>query len=389
MANQVTLQYTITPSGPSSAAVATAMAAVPLPFALLQLMGLRVISDNFPIQTERQVVLAFGPSTTAVATCALVDDHVDAVEITSPLYGNDYILPPIVSFTGGGLVDPSNIAGTDQYPKARAYLNVQGASDVDGGSSYATSTTVTFVGGLPPALFRQSQAGTSKGTRAVETEDYPTPNGPPYALNDVSLVKQGLGYSGQTYVQLQDGILQTGGHEATVIITSFGAAGQITGLQVVDPGAGYTTAPRITFIDPVNGTKIASSGTQAQAVPLMGAGTPATGTLTIDALTGVITGLATLTAGAGYVSPPTMVIYDPTGAGSGAVMTARMGVGNFVVDYPGRGMSQAPTVVLTPAFKVQYPDSSDQRTPFYNFPLLYALQQATASEVVPSIPFLA
>lgn len=388
MANLVTVNYAVTPSGPSQAAIAAVMASVPLPLATILAMGLRVVSDTFTGPTTRTIVLAFGPSVAATATCTLTQENkVTAIAVGAA--GRLYVAPPIVSFTGGGPggadLQAYGISGHN-YPKARAYLDMQDLAITAPGASYNPSTTtVALVGGLPPALFRQDQAGTSKGTRAIETQDYPTPNGPPYALNAVSLVKQGRGYSTSTYVQL-DGILQPGGHEAIVAITGFGPAGQILGLQVVDPGQGYVTVPNFSFIDPVNGTKIASAGTQAAAVPLMGAGTPATATLTIVA--GAVNAIASQTPGSGYVSPPTPVVYDSSGSGSGAVLTPSMGAGNIVVDYPGLGMTVAPNVVLTPAFKVSFPDSSDQRTPFYNFPLFWALQQATASEVVPTGPFL-
>lgn len=389
MSAQVTVQYTITPTGPTAANLAAVMAAVPLPFAVLQSMGLRLIGDTFPSQTERQVVLAFGPSATATATCTLTDTGTAAaVAVTDP--GDDYILPPVVSFTGGGpggenLGAPS-VNGWS-YPKARAYMNVQAAALVAGGTAYAASTTVAFVGGLPPALLPQEQSSPNATTTNANT---PAVNGPPYAFNGVTLVKQGRGYSASTYVQMTGGVLQPGGHDAIVVITGFGPNGQILGLQVVDPGAGYITVPKIAFIDPVNGTTIASNETQAQAVALMGAGTPATATVTFTAPgSGIISGITGLTPGEGYVSPPSMVVYDPTAAGSGASLTARMGVGNIVFDYKGFGMTTAPTVVLTPYFKSRYPDGSDQRVPFYNFPLFWALQQATASEVVPSVPFLA
>ena len=136
-------------------------------------------------------------------------------------------------------------------------------------------------------------------------------------------------------------------------------------------------------------TQVASAGTQAAAVPLMGAGIPATATLTIGG-GGDITGFAITYAGQGYVSPPTPVIYDPAATGSGGVLAVSMGVDgkSVAIDFPGLGLTTAPTVVLTPYFKSSYPDGGGQDGQFWNFPLFWALQQATACEVVPAAPVL-
>jgi hypothetical protein len=390
MADFVTLSYTITPTGPTPAEVQAAMspANVPLPLATLLLQGVYPVSDTFTSATTRTIILALGPSVAAVASCALTPENmVTEVTVSSP--GDNYVQPPVVSFTGGGPGGAdlqAQLLSGQSYPKARAYLNVQDLTVTNVGASYSDETIVALVGGLPPALFREPQAGTNQFAERLANESYrPAPNGPPYAVNTVQIVKQGRGYSASTYVQIT-GLLQPGGRAAQAIISSFGPNGQITGLVLIDPGAGYITPPQIDFFDPVNGTKIASAGTQAKAIVLMGAGTVATASVTVSG--GNITGVTILTNGSGYVQLPTVVIYDPMGTGSGGAISVSLGVENIVVDYPGHGMTTAPTVVLTPYFKSVFPDSSNQATPFENFPLFWALQRATASQVVPAVPLL-
>jgi hypothetical protein len=390
MSNYVTLSYTITPTGPTPAQVQASMspANVPLPLATLLQMGVYPVSDLFTAPTTRTVIIALGPSTPGMASCQLTPENtVTEVTIVDP--GLNYVLPPVVSFAGGGPGGAdlqANLLSGHSYPKARAYLNVQALTVTAVGGSYGPDTIIALVGGLPPALFANPQAGTNKfAERLASPAPSPSPNGPPYAINSLSLLRQGRGYSASTYVQIQ-GVLQPGGRAAQAVITGFGPNGQILGLLLIDPGAGYISPPEINFFDPVNGTQIASAGTQAKAIPLMGAGVVGTASLSFSG--GQISGVTILTNGTGYVQPPTVVIYDPSGLGSGGVITTSLGLSNIVVDYPGLGMTTNPTVVLTPYFKAVFPDSSNQATPFENFPLFWALQKATASQVVPAAPVL-
>jgi hypothetical protein len=394
--NHVAVTYTITPTGPAAAAIQAAMqapptpgaAGVPVPAATLLAMGLRVETDVQigPGSLTRDLTIAFGPSAAATATAVLASNaELQSVTVTAP--GLDYVLPPVVSFTGGGpggrnLIFTGKTPDGALYPSARAYLDVQAVAIPFAGTTYGANTIAAFIGGLPPALFLQP-GHTKDGV--VRTGD-PAPNGPPYAVNAVSLFKQGSFYSAATYIMFEGGDIAVGGHAAQAVITGFGPNGQILGVQLIDPGALYQTIPKMVFIDPTPSPN-ASRKTRAQAAALMGAGLPATATVTLGG-GGTVTGLAGLTPGENYVQPPTIVIYDPSGLGTGAVATARMGVDRIDVVFPGQGLVTVPTVVLTPYFKSLFPDSSDQRTPFYNFPPQFAIEQATASQVVPGTPIL-
>lgn len=399
--NNVTVAYTVTRAGQTFASIDTVIQApptpgasgVPLPLPTLASLGLRVVSDATS-GGVRTVELAFGPSTAGTATAVLSNAQtLQSVTVTGA--GIDYIAPPIISFTGG-YVGGANLPTYDSnsidnnistyvYPQARAYLNLQDTTIVAPGAGYNSGTVIRFIGGLPPALFLQDQSNTNTFSQIASQ---PAANGPPYALNAISLVTQGRGYSFATTVQFSGGQLQAGGHPAAAVITSFGPNGEIQAIEITDPGSLYTTVPEISFSDPTNTTTTSASlGTQAKAVALMGAGRPATATVTIPG--GVVTVITITDAGSGYVSPPNVLIYDANVApGSGAVVTARMGVERIDVVSPGRGLQTVPVVVLTPLFKSIFPDTSDQRSPFWNFPLKQSLQSAAATPVVASVPVL-
>jgi hypothetical protein len=394
--NHVHVTYTISPTGPSAAAIQVAMQApptpgapgVPVPAATLLALGLRVESDVQigPGSLTRDLGMAFGPSAPGTATAVMGGNATLLSVTTTP--GIDYVLPPVVSFTGGGpggrnLIFTGKTPDGALYPAARAYLDVQNVAIPFAGTLYnAPTTTVAFIGGLPPALFLQP-GHTKDGV--VRTGD-PKPNGPPYAVNAVSLFKQGRGYSASTYIRFEGGDIAAGGHAAQAVIAAFGPNGEIAAVQLIDPGALYQTIPSMVFVDPVPNPQ-ASRSTRAQYAVLMGAGLPATATVVLGG-GGTVTGLAGLTPGSGYVQPPTVVIYDSTGLGSGAVITPRMGVERVDVDFRGQGLVTAPAVVLTPFFKSMFPDTSDQKKPFYDFPLLFAIEQATASQVSAGGPVL-
>lgn len=138
---------------------------------------------------------------------------------------------------------------------------------------------------------------------------------------------------------------------------------------VVAPGSGYT-APSVKVVGGLNPSN-----------PLARA---ATVTLTLGG-GGNITGVVVTDSGAGYVSIPRLVITDLTGVGG--VLSVSMGVGAVVVDFRGEGVA-SPSVILTPAFKVMFPNSSNQALPFFDL-LTSAIADAVNTPVVADPPVLA
>jgi hypothetical protein len=113
-----------------------------------------------------------------------------SIAVTAP--GADYIIPPIVAFSGGrtpppaaGVVDNDALA---PLAAAVAYLKINGVGVVAGGSLYSAATTIQAIGGL------------KQGGRAA-------------------------------------------------VLTPIIGGGIITGVTVVDPGDGYTSVPKLVVTD--------------------------------------------------------------------------------------------------------------------------------------------
>ena len=147
--------------------------------------------------------------------------------------------------------------------------------------------------------------------------------------------------------------------------------GSVTSLNILQPGSGYTPAATITIAP--------GAGTQAQATPRLSqvvgsisvnqAGenyNPATTTVQLEVVSGGIgavvspvqvdngggiLGINVSTPGIDYVTPPTVVINDLSGAGEGATADALLGIGLVVVDNAGAGYAPGPitaTVTASP-----------------------------------------
>ena len=128
-----------------------------------------------------------------------------------------------------------------------------------------------------------------------------------------------------------------------------------------------------------------SAGTQIVATggELVPGGVQATFSGTIFGSSGAFTGIAVVTAGGPYNSPPTLTAVDPTGIGTGAVFSVALGVSTISLIKPGIGYIGTPTVTVTPWFKMLYPDSAGltvQASSVVNF-MTGILQLATRSPI--------
>ncbi len=358
MGSQATCVYKVVADGAAQAAISTAMQAAPLPVDLLQLYGLRVLSDTPTVAATclRTIVFGFNPSVTALAHTTLFTGDpsgspVNAVIIDNA--GNDYIVPPGVSIAA-----PSN----GVQAKGVAFLNVQAGAVDAGGAAYSGTTFASVIGGMAPP--KRDKSGAFNPTACVQRLN----------LNDV-----GRGYSASTKVQFQGGLPNGTGTEAEGVCT-VAANGRITSVTLTKPGAGYVTAPKVFFYDPTN------RGSGAKVSATMGGGTPATLTLTIVA--NAITAVAVTTRGTGYVAVPDVLIVDPTAAGSGAAIHLRMGVERVDLLNRGSGYTAAPLLTFIPRFKTLFPDGSDQKKPFYRL-LEPAIALTLPSPVVSAAPVIA
>ena len=151
--------------------------------------------------------------------------------------------------------------------------------------------------------------------------------------------------------------------------------GPITSLILDTNGLDYVRPPLVTIVDATGKGASATStlGVYAVAVNAAGmlysaptvtavggelapGGVPATFSVTLG-LGGTISSVSVTNNGGPYSSPPKLVITDA--AGSGGILTARMGVSTVKLIKAGQSYS-APSVVFTPYFKALFPDGTNQ-----------------------------
>lgn len=155
----------------------------------------------------------------------------------------------------------------------------------------------------------------------------------PSSIVNYTITQNGLNFIRPPVVSIADTAPGTGsGATAFAQLGVFGVGGLPTGV-------GYTAAT--TTVTAVGG-ELAPGGAQATF-----------GTVTV--LAGQITAVPIVTAGGPYNFPPTLVVADTSG-GTGAVLTAQLGVSALVGQSGGQGYSN-PAVTFTPWFKSIVPDA--------------------------------
>lgn len=381
MGTQVTLVYSVTPVGTTAAVLAALIdkAVVPLPKAILDALGLRVVSDvtaaGAPV--TRTVVLSFDPSVAAtVAAINLFQGG--AIQSVTANPGFDYILPPVVT-----VVYPTGLGPPiGNPPLLKAVLSAGAIAISNGGGGYV-APVAKFIGGLPPA----------NTLGALSVPDDPVKPPPKVGcVRRVYVKTPGLGYPVGTTCQIRGGGPQSSSPtiQATADVVR-DAFGRITDLVLTDMGAGYVKMPQVDLVPPAN--FVPTSGFKpAKAFAVMAEGTPArAGVITVVA--NAITAIAVASAGDNYVSVPDIVITDPGNPGAGAIAIARMGVGRVDVIAPSIGVPATATVTFTPVFQRYFPslvggNDPNQQKPFFRL-LEAALMQAGFTPVVSADPLVA
>lgn len=380
MGTQVTLVYTVTPLGTTAAVLAPLInaAAVPIPKDILDMLGLRIISDLTPVATPlvRTAILSFDPTVAATVAAIQLAQGGAIISVTANP-GQDYILPPDVR-----VVYPAgSSAPVGNPPLLKAVMSAGAVAMVQNGGGYV-APIVTFIGGLPPA--------NTLGALSVPDD----PVKPPPKVGCVKRVwikTPGLGYPVGTICQIRGG----GPQSATPVIPATAdivrdAFGRITGITLTDMGAGYIKTPQVVFLPPV-GFVPTSGFKPAKAFAVMAEGTPArAGAVTLGG-GGTITAIAVASGGDNYVSVPDILIRDA--AGTGAIARARMGVGRVIVLAPSKGVPATATVTFTPVFQRYFPsliggNDPNQRRPFYRL-IEAAIMRAGFTPVVSTDPLVA
>ncbi len=219
------------------------------------------------------------PGTGAQAT-ATVDPKtgsISAITVTSP--GAGYLYPPTVSISAVAGATPTKLASA----AAVISLGVVNSIAVNETGFGFTAPAVTFAGGTPTTVATAQASG---------------------GVDNVTVFSGGLGYDPNAYVvfdlpNLPSGVQATG----SLVIDGNGT---ITGVNVTNPGSGYTSAPGVSIIEPTSGLPITAV---AGVVATIGIGQ-------IDVTSG----------GQGYDSAPTVTILDVGGVDRFASATANVAV---------------------------------------------------------------
>jgi hypothetical protein len=363
MSNSASLIYTVPKGGAPTADIESAVVGVPLPTDILLALGLRVVSDITVIgpPVVRTVNLSLVSATLASAIAHTLSSQPSGSPIESislAAGGSGYIAPP-----GVQIVD--TLGGQGRGAKAKAFLNIGTIAITLAGTSYGPDTFALPYGGLPPG-----NGGTGQTSFTYDE------------VLRTTVTSGGVGYSPKTTVTFVGG-LTPGGTPATGAVQI--ASGVITGIVMDGEGDEYLTAPHVVINDPTG----AGSGAAAVATMVPGKTVYFQGRMADVIATvggGHVITIGIPDSGDGYISVPQILLIDPSLAGSGAVLTPSMEVDKIVVTNGGEGY-QNPSVILTPYFKVLFPDVGDQRKPLFNL-ITTALSKATRTQVVASAPVM-
>ena len=241
-----------------------------------------------------------GTGATAVATVDPIDPNgIASLSITNP--GRGYTAAPTVTIAGG-------------TTSAAAVATI------------STSSVVTGFTNLVPG------AGYSAFTVALSGGGNPDPTTPATAIasggvDEVTLTSGGSGYTFPVVdfdmPDSPDGVQAVGHVDRDTGLTT---AGEVLAVVIDNPGSGYLTAPGVTI----------RNGTQFDPVPLAEGGALAEATSTL-----ALTAVNVVDFGAGYTSAPVVTITDtPTGTGTGAAADAVLQLGavtDITVTDPGAG----------------------------------------------------
>ena len=273
----------------------------------------------------------------------------DATPVASPCVRTIVLgLNPVSSATATATLEDAGATGA----------GVESVTVTAAGSGYTAPPVVSFTGGRPATPFRQvAELGSQRYRQTIPGGIAQPENVVPPSLDFPA--------GAQAYLKVVSIAIGSGG------------SGYSAGTTLSLSGA----YPRPGGAQP--NTKVPTGGPPPAVV---GAGTLMVLTPTI--VGGSITGVTIVSAGTKYPHPPTITAVDPMGTGTGAVLTAVMGVESIDVLQPGAGYNAAPTVVLTPLFQALFPPASDQARPLATL-MLSALQQALMSPVSAGAPVIA
>lgn len=239
------LTYTATGSivTTSGTAALAALKLVPLDLTLPRIWGLLPITDTpafgFPNLT-RTVVAQMTPTigdATGTAVLGVGGNSGNVASVTMTAEGGLYACPPVVTFTGGGPVQPA---------QGFANCKVRGCIALLGGSGYTAATVVTFRGPLAPG------GVPATGTVTVIAG----------AVTGIVMTN-----TGGPYLQQPDAIISdTGGGKGAEVVAGL----SVSSVGVTFGGVGYQTVPTVVFTPLFKQMVPDSAGNAAQQATLKG-----------------------------------------------------------------------------------------------------------------------
>jgi len=391
MGTQVTLVYTVQALGISSTKIQPFIASAPIPPDILQALGLRIISDSITIPAVnpivRTIVLGFEPSVAALLNPPTITNtsRIQQVTVDVANRGRDFILPPIIRANNNQREPLAPIVNGNVVPRRptqrdalfRAYMAAYETALDTGGAGYTASTTrITWLGGLPPAGFNfdTRKGGRGGAVRYINIADPGEGYDPATAILNI----QGGGPEGNSPPIPAQGILQ------------LDARGRVQSITIVDMGRVYESVPDV-FITTTTGI---APRRPAKLFAVMAEGLPAQGVVTVGAGPGFpITAITVTDPGDNYVTVPSILIRDTGVApGTGATAHARMGLGRIDTIAEGEGYFPGTTFTITPQFEEFFPpvtgNTQAQAEAFFQF-LQGTIQQIAITPVTSATPLVA
>lgn len=388
----VTLVYKVIAKSVSPATLRPALASVPIPLDLLNALGTYVSSDTTSVagtEVDRTIVLKTAPTAAATATPRRNPDATGSpiVGFTVTSSGAGYVAPPVPIVTDPPASLARFLSGPSQGARGQAYLKVGAPPTIAApGVGYSASTRVAFVGGMPLGLARQPTANVSGFLTVPLTtrvKDAPVHGN---CVGSATVASSGRGYSGSSVILVLGDRAQT----RQALFAPVLRGGKLQSVLVTDAGQDYLAPPRLTLFDPTG------AGSGAVLIANMMRGRPATATLTV--MGGAITAVTMVDEGDGYILPPSVVVTDPTGAGSGAVLSVAavpgvappaMAVSRVDALAGGHGYV-APAVTLENLFNTEWlgaTANADVTNPLRAFASLMktAIQNLLATQVVETV----
>lgn len=151
------------------------------------------------------------------------------------------------------------------------------------------------------------------GFTIEQGENNPMPNG----IANFTIINGGTGYTGAATLQF------IGGNGVDAVATLGVSTGQVTSIQITDPGSGYTVAPT---------------------VHIAGDGAGATATATVN--NGNVVAITITAAGTGYTVAPT-ISFTGVGVGAAALATASyQQISSVTLVNPGYNYTYPPAVLV-------------------------------------------